>query len=220
MQLATEKDLYYCYRLLLNREPDEAGETAYLNLIRYHHISLQTLVDYFLYSEEFQQLQAEAKRPRSVQLGDFEMYVRLNDFIIGAVIAREKHYEPHVTGELRRLLKAGMVFVDVGANIGYFTMLAASLVGPGGKVIAFEPNEDNCDLVRRSTQANGFTTVELHPNAVAEKAQIFRLVVDGRTSNGRVIDSDAQAFVGINAPRYVQAVDPIMSWPLRNASTS
>ncbi len=52
-----------------------------------------------------------------------------------------------------------MGVVDIGANIGYFTMLAASLVGPDGSVLAVEPNPDNMVLLEASRRANGFAQV-------------------------------------------------------------
>jgi FkbM family methyltransferase len=48
-------------------------------------------------------------------------------------------YEPRETALVRKWLRPGMTFVDVGANVGYFTALAASLVGPTGRVFAIEP---------------------------------------------------------------------------------
>src|SRR5690606_15185214 len=120
-----------------------------------------------------------------------------------AIASGQDNYEPHVTAEVRRLLQPGMTFVDVGANIGYFALLAASLVGAQGKVIAFEPNLENCELLRRSIAANGFDDfVHVHPYAVAEKAQFFTLDV-GTSSNGRIIDFTPQAVPGINPPRMV-----------------
>jgi FkbM family methyltransferase len=49
-------------------------------------------------------------------------------------------YEPHVRSCFATLLRPGDTFVDVGAHIGFFSMIASSLVGPGGKVYAFEAN--------------------------------------------------------------------------------
>lgn len=51
-----------------------------------------------------------------------------------------KVYEPYETSLVKRYLKPGMVVVDVGANVGYYALLAASLVGEKGKVLAFEPS--------------------------------------------------------------------------------
>lgn len=49
-------------------------------------------------------------------------------------------FEPEETALVKRYLKPGMTFVDVGANVGYYTLLAASLVGKEGTVLAFEPS--------------------------------------------------------------------------------
>src|SRR3990172_3951145 len=84
------------------------------------------------------------RRPMLVKLKEFRIYVRLDDWAVGARIAVKRSYETHVTAAMRPLLQPGMVVVDVGANIGYYTLLAAARVGPGGKVIAFEPGSENC----------------------------------------------------------------------------
>jgi len=52
-------------------------------------------------------------------------------------------YEPHVTKALRRILRAGDTFVDAGAHIEYHSYFAAGLVGPGGRVFAFEADPGN-----------------------------------------------------------------------------
>lgn len=63
-------------------------------------------------------------------------------------------------------LKPGDIFWDVGANIGFFTLLAARLVGDGGEVVAFEPMPEDVHQLRRNVELNGFQTVA----AVEEKA--------------------------------------------------
>lgn len=52
-------------------------------------------------------------------------------------------YEPWETGIVKQVMKPGGVFVDVGAHIGYYTVMAADLVGPTGRVYAFEPAPEN-----------------------------------------------------------------------------
>lgn len=62
---------------------------------------------------------------------------------LGEAIQRQVflgYYEPGDTAAVKHLLKPGSVFVDVGANIGWFTALATSIVGPTGRVLAFEPS--------------------------------------------------------------------------------
>ncbi len=112
------------------------------------------------------------RRPLLLDLADFKMYVRLDDWAVGARIAVKRNYEAHVTATMRSLLQRDMVVVDVGANIGYYTLLAASKVGNTGKVIAFEPSSQNCDLLRMSIAANNFSSVIVHSCAVADTDRV------------------------------------------------
>ncbi len=194
--LATERDIYYCYRLFLNRESDPEGFAFWKNMIQNHRITLEFLTDSFLYSNELQKIQAQRDELVLVTLPEFKMYVRLNDYFIGAHIAREKSYEPHVTRELRRLLRAGMTFLDIGANIGYFALLAAECVGEDGTVLAFEPVERNRDALLSSIEVNKRRNITLYPFAVGERQHRVALDIGGKSSNSRVlttIPADGQA---------------------------
>jgi FkbM family methyltransferase len=203
---ASLEDVYACYRLLLGREPEERGWNYWSTLVRDHHISRAYLVDSFLSGHEFRALQAERNTPVLVELPDFKLYARLNDNFIGAVIARDKQYEPHVTRVLEGFLARGGVFVDVGANIGYFSLLAAARVGPAGRVFAFEPNSANCELLRNSAAANGFEgRIDLHCVAVAEARQRIAFATAGVDSNGRVINP-AEAAAEVAPLPMVEAV--------------
>lgn len=64
-----------------------------------------------------------------------------------------------------RFLAAGDLFVDVGANIGLYSLLAARAVGPGGTVIAFEPHPVAAARLRENAALNGFENVEIHETA-------------------------------------------------------
>jgi len=70
-------------------------------------------------------------------------------------------WEPHVTQALRDHLRPGMVFYDVGANIGYDALLAARLVGPRGSVVAFEPNPAVARRLREHVAINRQSQVEV-----------------------------------------------------------
>ncbi|WP_374686518.1 FkbM family methyltransferase [Promineifilum sp.] len=191
---ATPEDVRACYHLLLDREPDEHSWNYWSNLVRNHGMSRAYLVDAFLNGQEFKALQRRRYEPQLVELPGFKMYVRLNDNFIGAGIARNKHYEPHVTRVLKQLLRRGHTFIDVGANIGYFSLWAAKIVAPGGRVIAFEPNGSNCDLIRRSLAENSLEdVVELHQAAVAEMAGVLQFTSVGIDSNGRVVTPEEAA---------------------------
>lgn len=70
-------------------------------------------------------------------------------------------WEAFETSIVIRRLSPGDVFIDVGANIGYYTLLASSLVGETGKVLAFEPEKKNFDLLRQNSLAQPFNNIHL-----------------------------------------------------------
>ena len=67
--------------------------------------------------------------------------------------------EQAVQATLAERLRPGMIFYDLGANLGLFTLLAARLVTAAGKVFSFEPDPKNASNLRRNIQRNGFTNV-------------------------------------------------------------
>jgi FkbM family methyltransferase len=77
----------------------------------------------------------------------------------GALIFFQKSNEPETTSFLNAFLRPGMVFVDVGAHIGEFTLRAARIVGSSGEVHAFEPSPENFDLLKRNIELNDLTNV-------------------------------------------------------------
>jgi FkbM family methyltransferase len=88
------------------------------------------------------------------------------DASVSRPMMQENTWEPHVTAVFRRFIKSGDHVIDIGANVGYFTMFAASLVGPTGLVTAFEPNSENCRLILASADRNNFRNVDLVPVAL------------------------------------------------------
>lgn len=76
-------------------------------------------------------------------------------------------YERAKMGLFRRCVKQGMVVVDVGANLGDFTLVAAKATGPGGNVVAFEPDPQNVGWLTKSVERNGFKNVEIRREALS-----------------------------------------------------
>jgi FkbM family methyltransferase len=68
-------------------------------------------------------------------------------------------YEPLNTSLFKRILQPGGTVVDVGANIGYFSLLAAKLVGNSGKVVAVEAHPRNFEVLSAAVQRNGLKQV-------------------------------------------------------------
>lgn len=70
-------------------------------------------------------------------------------------------YEDASMRVLRRVLRPGMGFVDIGANIGLHTVIAAYTVGGNGGVVAIEPQEELCGLIRHNVEQNGLRNVAI-----------------------------------------------------------
>ncbi len=70
---------------------------------------------------------------------------------------------------LPRLVRPGWVVADIGAHIGYYTVIFADLVGPRGRVHAFEPDATNFSLLARNVRLNRFRNVVLERAAVADR---------------------------------------------------
>lgn len=78
--------------------------------------------------------------------------------------------EVPVQEALRRTIAPGAVFFDVGANIGFFSLLGARLVGAEGRVVAFEPVPESAASIRASGSLNGFEHLEVRDVAVADRS--------------------------------------------------
>ena len=195
---ATHDDVYFCYRLILRREPDPAGGRFWAAQIDEQHVSVDFLVDRFLESEEFlnsgfARTLASGSALKLVDVGDFRIYVRGHDFGVGAALQRDKLWEEHVVREIRRVLTPGGVFLDLGAGIGYFSLLAASIVGDRGQVFAFEPEPGNFGLLTLSINENGFSNIRAHPHAVSDREETVLLGENLQIGNATGIRSDGRA---------------------------
>lgn len=94
--------------------------------------------------------------------------------------------EPEVQDALQRYLRPGMTFYDLGANIGFFSLLAARLVGEQGRVIAFEADPEIAARLREHVERNEFRCVTVKERAVWSKAsKVFFERVDPATSPDR-----------------------------------
>lgn len=111
---------------------------------------------------------------------------------------------PSSTATFRECLKPGMAVADLGAWIGYYTLLAASMVGDGGRVYAFEPDPANYALLEKNVRANGYRNVVCRRQAVSDRSGEARLFA-GEYSVSHSLSTFA-------------AVDPQMSIPVATTS--
>ena len=164
------------YRVLLGREPEQ----TVLAQQRHEQISpeleadLQQIIKNITSSSEFRSVQHKLVGHEfpldswflaNLRNG-LKLWVDLGDQDVSRVCLKGVH-EPNESGFLARVIKDGMTFVDVGANIGWFSIHAAAQVGPNGRVIAIEPRKNTCAHLVMSFAENGYSDrAEVHNAAV------------------------------------------------------
>lgn len=92
-----------------------------------------------------------------------------------ALAARRRRWEPRTLARFAELVRAGDTVIDVGAHFGIYTLLAAELVGPSGRVVAFEPDPVSRAQLERNVRGACAGTVEVRPEAVADQPGRARL---------------------------------------------
>jgi len=146
-------------------------------------------------------LLAEAAGRQAGPVPDFEqaatvetewgpLFIDANDDVIRPAIAEHGVWEPGETALILGWLGSGMTFIDVGAHVGYYTVMAARRVSPGGLVLAFEPSPRNYELLLANVWRNGLTNVACFPWAVSDQPGFIDLFLDERnTGDNRIFRS-------------------------------
>lgn len=106
---------------------------------------------------------------------DFVVHTGVDQFV-SARIKAQGSWEPFETSIMVSLLRPGDVFIDIGANIGWHTVVAGLTVGPLGLVYAFEPERDNADLLERNAALNGLDNVKLFRCALSETTGTMKFI--------------------------------------------
>jgi FkbM family methyltransferase len=183
---ATHEDIFYCFRLLLGRSPNPEEWPGHSSQVGE---DLENVVSSYVTSREFAErgLLNETYRDQVqlVRLPRFSLFASNDDLAVGRHVVGGA-YEPKIAEVFNRHVKPGMSVIDIGANIGYFTMFLASLVEPSGFVVAVEPNPENIKLLEASRRVNGFGQVLVIQAAAGHHTGLLALNVSH--SNGMTGD--------------------------------
>lgn len=183
--MLTTEAVIWGYRYLLGREP-ESLTVANEHVI--HHADWQAFRRALLASSEFKVSSASLPRlPKWVAAevlgGERLMWLDLSDDYVSRGCLLDT-YEPFETEIVRRHLQPGQVFLDIGANVGWFTMVASTITGEGGQVHAFEPRLPTVDYLKRSIDLSGINTlVTVHTYGLAEAPRESTLAWEPATRN-------------------------------------
>ena len=112
---------------------------------------------------------------------------RMSQQMMLECLSRNELYESGTSRFLGTVLREGDTFVDVGAHVGFFSLLGASFTGPAGQVIAFEPEEANYRHLVENIRLNGFTHVVPVNSAVGDAAGIAQLYVNADNDGGHAL---------------------------------
>jgi FkbM family methyltransferase len=100
-------------------------------------------------------------------------------------------YEPFMQEALRRFVRPGAVVYDVGGHVGFHSLYAALLAGPIGRVIAFEPDPEAIETLRREVSANPELHVEVVGCALSDASGALQLDTSIESSQARITPSGA-----------------------------
>jgi len=169
------------YNLLLDREPEPVGLKHWSTALR-NGLSKVEFVRAVLASAEFKQTMDAVEDMSGYRDVDLIIPVRgqqlrvpASDISLVPHLLKQRCWEPHLTWYLTRELRPSHVFIDVGANVGYFTVICAPLVS---RVIAFEPVASTYHYCRMNIALNGLSNVDLRQQALWREETTMRIRVD------------------------------------------
>lgn len=194
-------------------------------LNKYKKKYLQSLAKYIVLPEEYQALESSREFFRKIissMPGEKWVMSELQDGImiyldlldhgvsLGALFDQ---YELEETGFILGALSSGSVFVDIGANIGWYSLKASKIVGEKGHVIAFEPRLSTFLYFKKSIELNEFKNIEVHNIALSNIAGEGTLEWDIGINNpgsSRLVKQSSQSFSSqhVTVSTLDQILDP------------
>lgn len=106
-----------------------------------------------------------------------ELYVNSRDIGVALSLIRYGIYEEFETQKFKELLCPDTVLIDIGANIGYYTIIASNIIKKG-KIYAFEPEPNNFQLLVKNIKTNEINNAVALQNAVSEKTGQMKIYID------------------------------------------
>lgn len=138
------------------------------------------------------------------QIGNHIMYLNLKDTGISATLLTMKKKGPDREAAfmkiLRQEVKKGMIGIDLGANIGYVTLIMAELIGPSGKIYAFEPDPRNFEILLKNIKANKYADfVFPHQMGLSNKTGVSKFYISNKSNLGSMMATKhSKSLIDIN----------------------
>jgi len=181
-----EKQISDLYEKFLSRKPATLEIDYWKNQISLGQVKFEELASKIEGSKESYLLKiknskilSEDKNFTLIILDNHKFYLYPHDTVSIDNYTNSDSYDAGTTTLLKKLLKKRMNVINIGANIGYFALLAARQVGPEGKVFAFEPFENTVKLLKKNIEANQYRNIEAIAMAVSNKTGMANLSTGG-----------------------------------------
>lgn len=104
------------------------------------------------------------------QIQGSKMYLDTSDPGISRELLRTGVHEKFATKIIQKEISSGMTIIDIGANLGYYTLLESLIVGKEGQVYAIEPVPSNFNILLENIKVNGYTNVKVYCKAISSKS--------------------------------------------------
>jgi FkbM family methyltransferase len=183
---ATPDDLRHAYRLLLGRDPDPEGFASLAKHINETNAKASDVASMFFASAEFKSRHADVPRLDEIDFDGLRLFPWQGDSLIGDLIKATGKYEAYMLPLFVDSIPVDGTVLDIGANIGVYTLSAARKAGPKGRVFAVEPVAKNVQSLCAGVLGNGFRNVSILPVAASAETGVVPLLRHMNSSNGIV----------------------------------
>lgn len=197
------------YQRVLRRAPDGWAEEHLLPRVC-DGLTRESLVAMLVDSEEFMIMQANVSHQLEALDGDFTIALKgcepafgplrlqgpsRDSLVFRHIIWIGGIWEQHITNVLAHVLQPGDTFVDVGANLGYYAVIAGARVGSGGRVVAFEPQTSVRRYCETNVRLNQLRQVTVLPYALWDRPEEHQIWTPEHEFGGAfLIPEDKQEF--------------------------
>lgn len=127
---------------------------------------------------------------RKIRPHGYEMELFESDWMERYALRSGYFYQDDLSALLEEKVSAGDVFIDVGANVGFVSLIASSRVGPRGQVFSFEPNPGLVNRLKQTIARNGIANISVFETALGENAGTVRLIAGENHGTNRISVGD------------------------------
>lgn len=138
-----------------------------------------------------------------------KMILDLKDRGISRELALYGVHEKASTEQIKKLLTPGMKIVEIGANIGYYVLIEAKLVGKKGYIYAFEPSPYNFNLLKRNINLNNYRNIEIHQKAIGSQNEKAKFYIANRSNLSGFIKRENMKYMYKNDGSDIIEVDVV-----------